>query len=106
MKQAWAKQGVGENGHSDSGRGRACRSGVERMRGGATRAAGFQPPVEETGGQGRSTPLRLSRRQRGHGWGPEMLKPGLSRKRSFNCKHVEKKILIRLWKELELPERR
>lgn len=106
MKQARAKQGVGENGHSDSGRGRACRSGVERMRGGATWAAGFQPPVEETGGQGRRPPLRLRRRQRGDGWGPETRRPGLSRERSFNCKHVSKEILIRLWKEIELPERR
>lgn len=40
MRQAWAKQGVGANGHGASGRGRACRLGVEGMRGGAARATG------------------------------------------------------------------
>lgn len=35
LKQAWAKQGVEENGHRDSGRGRACGSGAERTPGGA-----------------------------------------------------------------------
>lgn len=66
----------------------------------------FQPPAEDARRKGRNIPLGLRRRQRGDGWGLETLRPGLSRKRNFNCKHVKKETLILLWKELELPERR
>lgn len=73
MKQARAKQGVGANGHRDSGRGRACRSGVEGMRGGAARAA-----ASATCGRGwrgrQGTLPGLGRRQSGGGWRPEKLR--------------------------------
>lgn len=55
----------------------------------------FQPPAEEVGRKGRNIPLGLRRRQSGDGWGLETLRPGLSRKRNLNCKHVKKEILER-----------
>lgn len=56
MKQAWAKQAVGGNGRRDSGRGRACRSGVERMRGAAAWSApGFSSLWNRLEGKGRGT---------------------------------------------------
>lgn len=50
MRQVWAKQGVGAHGYGASGRGGACRSGVEGMRGGAE-AMGFSCLWERLEGQ-------------------------------------------------------
>lgn len=61
-RQAWAELGVGGNGSRDSGRGRACRSGVESRRGGQP-ASQVQPPSRETGlGRGQAQ-LKAGRRQ-------------------------------------------
>lgn len=53
-KLLWNRPGQGKewegNGPRDSGRGLACRSGVERQ-GGATQGARFQPPVEPAAGE-------------------------------------------------------
>lgn len=61
-KRLWNRPGQGKewegNGPRDSGRGLACRSGVERQ-GGATHGARFQPPVEPAaGGKGLVPGLR------------------------------------------------
>lgn len=57
MKESSYETGLGksgsENGQRGSGRGRACRSGVEGIRGDAARVAGFQPPAEEARRTGR-----------------------------------------------------
>lgn len=51
MKQAWARQGVGGSELRASGRGLACRSGVERQ-GGATRGARFSHLWNQPQGKG------------------------------------------------------
>lgn len=65
------------------------RCGEDERRG--HKGCRFQPPAEEAGRKGRNIPLGLRRRPSGDGWGLETLRPGLSRQRNFNCKHVKKR---------------